>query len=184
MCCRLWNKYGMLCSLFVGRVTIDETAFYVRVCLWHCVTVLLLRWLLRYSPMKLSVAFVVDELAFRDSAACLDFMTQHGVVLLPDGNHIDCKQSVAAVLAQWCCRLIRGLCYNQLSCNSVSRALKNDPYHASTFVWLFCVLLRVWSKVCCSGHADLSLRSLAGLDGSTSVKLLVVPVIRPCWIWI
>jgi len=61
---------------------------------------LLLRWLHRYSPMKLSVAFVVDVLAFRDTAECVEFMTQRGVVLLPDGVHIDCKQSVAAVLAQ------------------------------------------------------------------------------------
>jgi len=65
------------------------------------VTVLLLAWLVhRYSPMKLSVAFVIDELAFRDSAEGLEFMAQRGVVLLPDGDYIDCKQSVAAVLAQ------------------------------------------------------------------------------------
>jgi len=50
--------------------------------------------------MKLSVAFVVDELSFRDSAECVEFMMQCGVVLVPDGNHIDCKQSVTAVLAQ------------------------------------------------------------------------------------
>ena len=50
--------------------------------------------------MKLSVAFVVDELAFRDSAECVEFLTPRGVVLMPDGSHIDCKQSVAAVLAQ------------------------------------------------------------------------------------
>jgi len=61
---------------------------------------LLLHWLHRYSPMKLSVAFVVDELAFRDSDECIEFMAPCGVVLLPDGCHIDCKQSVAAVLAQ------------------------------------------------------------------------------------
>jgi len=50
--------------------------------------------------MKLSVAFVVDELVFRDSAECVEFMTPCGVVLTPDGIHIDCKQSVAAILAQ------------------------------------------------------------------------------------
>jgi len=50
--------------------------------------------------MKLSVAFVVDELAFRDSDECIEFMTPCGVVLMPDGCHVDCKQSVAAVLAQ------------------------------------------------------------------------------------
>ena len=54
----------------------------------------------RYSPMKLSVAFVVDELAFADSAECVEFMTPCGVVMMPDGSHIDCKQSVTAVLAQ------------------------------------------------------------------------------------
>ena len=64
------------------------------------INVLLLHWLHRYSPMKLSVAFVVDELAFRHSTECLEFMTPRGVVLLPDGIHIDCKQSVTAVLAQ------------------------------------------------------------------------------------
>lgn len=65
------------------------------------ITVLLLHWLLhRYSPMKLSVAFVIDELAFRDSSEGLEFVAQHGAVLVPDGDHIDCKQSLAAVLAQ------------------------------------------------------------------------------------
>jgi len=50
--------------------------------------------------MKLSVAFVGDELAFTDSTQCVEFMTPCGVVLTPAGDSIDCKQSVAAVLAQ------------------------------------------------------------------------------------
>jgi len=68
----------------------------------HCVTCwcCVVSALHRYSPMKLSVAFVVDELAFRDAAECVEFMTSRGVVLMPDGSHIDCKQSVAAFLAQ------------------------------------------------------------------------------------
>ena len=71
---------------------------------WRCVACCccVVSALHRYSPMKLSVAFVVDELAFRDTADCVEFMTSCGIVLMPDGSHINCKQSVAAVLAQWC----------------------------------------------------------------------------------
>ena len=84
---------GDLCYIF----TDSETS---RVDTVMSCNMLLLHWLHRYSPMKLSVAFVVDELAFRDSDECIEFMTPRGVVLMPDGCHIDCKQSVAAVLAQ------------------------------------------------------------------------------------
>jgi len=89
--------FSSLIAVFSDGIQCTHYILSVMLC-----NMLLLRWsaLLRYSPMKLSIAFVVDELAFRDSAECVEFMNLRGVLLMPDGSHIDCKQSLAAVLAQ------------------------------------------------------------------------------------
>jgi hypothetical protein len=52
-----------------------------------------------YCPMKVSVSFIVAELAFRDTAECLEFLTRSGATLTPDQSAVDCKQSLNAVLS-------------------------------------------------------------------------------------
>jgi len=71
---------------------------YLRPCVTCCCCIV--SALHRYSPMKLSVAFIANELAFSDSAECIQFLMPLGVILMSDGSHVDCKQSLTAVLAQ------------------------------------------------------------------------------------
>lgn len=54
-------------------------------------------WLRRYCPMKLPVAFVVDEIAFNDAAECIEFLTRFGVALTADQTSVDCKLSQSAL---------------------------------------------------------------------------------------
>jgi hypothetical protein len=49
--------------------------------------------------MKLPVAFVVDELAFKDTVECVDFLTRFNASLTADSSSVDCKLSLATVTA-------------------------------------------------------------------------------------
>ena len=49
--------------------------------------------------MKVPVSLVVDELAFKETVDCVDFLTRFNATLTADQCSIDCKQSVTTVTA-------------------------------------------------------------------------------------
>ena len=53
----------------------------------------------RYCPMKVPVAFVADQLAFKDTAECVEFLTRFSAILAADQCSIDCKLSLTALTA-------------------------------------------------------------------------------------